>query len=194
MSEQVVVTHDPDIAAERRLLYGIVAEFADTASVIEAARRVRQAGYSRLEAYSPFPVHGLDTACGHTENKVPWIMFAGGILGGLSGFGLIYFCQVIDYKLNIGGRPLYSWPTFIPITFEMTVLIAAISGIVSMFLLNGLPQPYHPLFDVPEFDRATSDRFFLCVEAADPQFTREETMRFMESLGALSVVEVDLRK
>lgn len=175
-------------------LYGIVAEFDSPDAVVLAAKRVREEGYKLIEAYSPFPVHGLDEACGHRENRVPWIMLAGGALGFASGFGLIYFCQVIDYPLNIGGRPLFSWPTFIPITFELTVLLSALSGLIAMFALNGLPMPYHPLFDAPGFDRATNDRFFLCVERGDPRFDRVETAQFLAGLGALAVSEVEERK
>jgi len=125
---------------------------------------------------------------------IPWIMLVGGILGAVGGFSLIYYCQVIAYPLNIGGRPLFGWPSAIPITFECTVLASALSGILGMFILNGLPQPYHPVFDAPNFDRATSDRFFLCIEATDPNFDLGETRQFMETLGALQVSEVELRK
>jgi hypothetical protein len=139
-------------------------------------------------------VEGLSEALGQKDMLVPWIMLAGGIGGCVGGFLLLTFCTTWDYPLNIGGRQLFAWPSFIPITFELTVLLAALSGIGGMFFLNGLPQPYHPVFDAPNFDRATSDRFFLAIDASDPKFDREGARRFMEGLGGLQVSEVELRK
>jgi hypothetical protein len=182
------------VHVDRGLVYGVIAEFDDAPALIEAAGRARAEGYRSVEAYTPFPVEGLSEALGHRDHFVPFIMLGGGFLGALSGFSLLAWTTVIDYPLNIGGRPLFGWPSWIPITFEMTVLLAAISGIVGMFALNGLPMPYHPVFDARNFDRATSDRFFLCVEATDPKFNRVETREFLESLGALHVSEVELRK
>jgi len=146
-------------------LHGVIAEYADADHVIAAAAKARRAGYRRMDAYSPFPVEGLDTALGFRDTLVPLIMLVGGACGALFGFGFLYFCMVVSYPLNVGGQPLYGWPTYIPITFECTVLFSALSGAIGMFMLNGLPQPYHPVFDAPNFDRATSSSFFLCIEA-----------------------------
>ena len=179
---------------EAERLYGIIAEFEDAPHVLEAARRTYEAGYRRIDAYTPFPVEGLSDALGQRDFYVPWIMLAGGILGGAAGFGLLYFTTVIDYRLNIGGRPLFAWPSFIPITFEMVVLTSALAGIVGMFAISGLPMPYHPVFSAPNFDLATSSRFFLCIEAEDPHFDRVKTYEFMQGLGAAQVSEVELRK
>lgn len=181
-------------APEETPLYGLIAEFEHAGDVVDAARRSREAGYRRMDAYSPFPVDGLSDALGHRDEYVPIIMLVGGILGLALGFGFLYYCMVITYPLNIGGRPAYSWPFYIPITFECTVLLAALSGVVGMFALNGLPMPYHPVFDAPHFDRATSRSFFLCIEATDPSFDVEQTRRFLESLKPLQVTEVELRK
>jgi hypothetical protein len=179
---------------EERLVYGILAEFEDAHDLLSAARLTRDAGYRKIDAYTPFPVEDLSDALGQRDWHVPKIMLAGGFMGGMVGWGMLYFCTVVDYPLNIGGRPLFAWPSYIPITFELIVLLSALSGIVGMFMLNGLPSPYHPLFDAPDFTRVTSDRFFLCIEAADPRFDRDETMKFLENLGAARVTEVELRK
>jgi hypothetical protein len=181
-------------AEEERFLYGIIAEFEDAGQVIAAARRAHEAGYRRMDAYTPFPVEGLSDALGHRDIAVPMIMLAGGVLGAIGGFGFLWWTMAVDYPVNIGGRPLLSWPSFIPITFECTVLLSALSGVIGMFLLNGLPQPYHPVFDAPDFAKATSSGFFLCIESTDPHFDREETRRFMETLGAEQVSEVELKK
>src|SRR3954468_16947795 len=175
-------------------LYGVIAEFDNPEAVIASAAKARAAGYRRMDAYSPFPVEGLDDALGFRDTLVPLIMLVGGICGALFGFGLLYYCMVVSYPLNVGGQPRFGWPTYVPITFECTVLLSALSGAFGMFMLNGLPQPYHPVFDAPHFDRATSDRFFLCVEATDPSFDLDETRLFMETLGSLNVSEVELRK
>lgn len=174
--------------------YGLLAEFHDAHAVIHAAQKVRDEGYTKIDAYSPFPVEGLSEALGHRDFHVPRIMLAGGILGGLGGFSLLHWCTTIAYKMNIGGRPLVPWPTWLPITFECTVLIAAFSGVFGMLILNGLPQPYHPLFDAPNFNRASSDLFFLCVEAEDPKYDLAETQSFLEGLGPDRVTEVMLKK
>ncbi len=193
-----VTTVSPEELHERPpqpvTLYGLVAEFDDAHRVIDAASRTREAGYRLIDAYTPFPVEGLSDALGQRDKSVPFIMLAGGLMGAVGGFSFLTWATVYDYPLNIGGRTLFGWPSFIPITFELTVLLAALSGIAGMFMLNGLPMPYHPVFDTPNFERATSDRFFLCVEAADPNFNREETRQFLEGLGALQVSEVELKK
>ena len=180
--------------AEDRLLWGYMAEFEHAEDVLSAARRSNEAGYRRMDAYTPFPIEGLSEALGFRDHKVPLAMLLGGVLGCAGGFFLIYYCIVLAYPLNIGGRPIWSWPMYIPVTFEVTVLVAALAGVIGMFAFNGLPQPYHPVFDHPDFDRATSDRFFLCIEARDSRFDVEGTRVFMESLGAMNVSEVELRK
>jgi len=180
--------------ADRPVLYGFVAEFEEPETLIAAARRMHEAGYRRIDAYTPLPVEGLSEALGQTDHIIPWIMFVGGLTGAAVGFGMIYWTTVIDYPLNIGGRPLFAWPSYIPITFELTVLLSALTGIFGMFAVNGLPAPYHPVFDAPHFEDATSHRFFLGIEATDPRFDRETTRQFMETLGAAQVSEVELRK
>lgn len=179
---------------ERVLVFGITAEFEDAPHIIAAANKTREAGYKKIDAYVPFPVEGLSDALGQRDHYVIHIMLAGGFIGALTGFGLQYWTTLLEYPLNIGGRPLYAWPSWIPITFECTVLFAALSGIFGMFAINGLPEPYHPMFDAPNFDRASNDRFFLTIEAHDPKFDREKTRQFLESLGALNVAEVELKK
>jgi hypothetical protein len=195
VSETLVRGHESAGAPpEERFLYGIIAEFEDADHVIAAAKRAYEAGYRKMDAYTPFPVEGLSEALGFRDVYIPTMMLVAGILGCIGGFGLIYYCLGISYPLNIGGRPIMSWPYYLPITFECTVLAAALAGVFGMFAINGLPQPYHPVFDAPEFHLATSSRFFLCIEHTDPHFDRDATRRFMDSLGAERVSEVELRK
>jgi hypothetical protein len=172
-------------------LHGLMAEFADHERAVEAARRAYEAGYRTMEAYTPFPVEGLSDALGHKRTAVPLIVMIGALCGGSGGYFMMWYASVVDYPLNIGGRPLHSWPAFVPITFELMVLAAALSAIVGMLLLNRLPQPHHPVFNLPEFERASTDRFFLCIEAGDPRFDAIATRRFLESLAPLSVKEVE---
>ncbi|MBO0719296.1 MAG: DUF3341 domain-containing protein [Blastocatellia bacterium] len=172
-------------------MYGVIAEFDDPNAVVAAARRTFDAGYRRINAYSPYPIEELSEAIGYHRSYVPLVVLIGGILGGLGGFSLQAWVSAIAYPLNVGGRPLISTPAFIPITFECTVLVAALSAFVSMIIMNRLPQPYHPVFNVPAFDRASQDRFFLCIKADDPRFSATETRAFLEGLGARSVSEVD---
>jgi hypothetical protein len=172
-------------------IYGIMAEFDDPNAVVAAARRTHDAGYRRINAYSPYPVEELSEAIGYHRNYVPLVVLVCGILGGLGGFALQAWTSAIDYPLNIGGRPLISTPSFIPITFECTILLAALAAFLGMVIMNRLPQPYHPVFNVPAFSRASQDRFFLCVKADDPRFNAKETRAFLESLGAKNVSEVD---
>src|SRR5574341_462309 len=174
-----------------RLFYGLMAEFDNPEALLGAARRAYAEGYRNMDAYSPFPVEGLAEAIGFYHTRVPFFVLLGGILGCLGGFYLQYWVSVIDYPINVGGRPLNSWPSFIPVTFELTVLVAALSAVLGLLALNGLPMPYHPVFNVPRFALATRDRFFLCIEATDPQFDREETRRFMERLVPREVSEVE---
>ncbi len=176
----------------RSHIYGVLAEFPTPHELIHAVEKTREAGYRRIEAYTPFPVEGLSEALALKRNKVPLITLIGGLTGGLGGFFFQYWVSVIAYPVNIGGRPLNSWPAFIPVTFELTVLGAALSAVFGMLALNGLPRPHHPLFNVQRFVRhATSDRFFLCIEARDPKFNLSESARFLKGLHAAHVSEVE---
>jgi len=172
-------------------IYGLLAEFSDPNELITAARRAREDGYTRLDAYTPFPIEELSEVLGVHSNRLPMIVLSGGIVGCLAGLGLQYWTSVIDYPINVGGRPFFSLPSFIPITFETTVLVAALSAVLGMLALNGLPMPYHPVFNVPRFALATRDRFFLCIEATDPRYDREATRRFLERLAPREISEVE---
>ena len=167
-----------------------MAEFDSPTELVAAVHRTRAAGYRNIDAYTPFPIEELGEALGIHERRLPLIVLIGGITGGLAGYLLQYWTSVIDYPLNVGGRPLHSWPSFLPITFETTVLAAALSAVLGMLALNGLPMPYHPVFNVPRFALATRDQFFLCIEATDSQFDRADTRRFLETLRPLGVSEV----
>src|ERR671914_1466979 len=167
--------------------WGLLAEFDDVNQTVEAARRVYAEGYRSIDAYSPFPVEPLWEAIGANDKRPQLFTLLGGIAGMLGGFGLCYWVSVIAYPLNIAGRPLNSWPAFIPITFETTILIASFSALLSMIALNGLPMPYHPVFNVPAFALASRNRFFLCIESRDPKFDREATQRFLEGLDPRGV-------
>ena len=176
----------------RSHIYGVVAEFPTPHELIHAVEKTREAGYRRIEAYTPFPVEGLAEALALKRNNVPLITLIGGLTGGLGGFFFQYWVSVIAYPLNIGGRPLNSWPAFIPVTFELTVLGAALSAVFGMLALNGLPRPHHPLFNVHRFVKhATSDRFFLCIEARDPKFHLKESAHFLKGLNASHINEVE---
>ena len=172
-------------------LYGLMAEFENADAVLEASKKTYAAGYRRLDAYSPFPVHGLAEAVGYKRRILPWIVLAGGIVGGLGGFFLQYWVSVIDMPLNVGGRPLNSWPSFIPVTFECTILGASLSAVLGMLGLNGLPRPHHPVFNVPRFGRATTNRFFLLIESRDEQFDVSGTREFLKSLDPSEVMDVE---
>lgn len=176
---------------ERRRLYGLMAEFDEPTSVVAAARRAHEEGYRRMDAYTPFPIEELTEAIGIRHTRLPLIVLIGGIAGCLGGFLLCYWVSTIAYPLNIGGRPLNSWPSFIPVTFECTILLAALSAVFGMLALNGLPQPYHPVFNVPSFEQASRDRFFLCIEASDPIFQEQVTREFLMELGATEVNDVE---
>lgn len=168
-----------------------MAEFENSQDLVNAARQARAAGYRRMDAYTPFPVEGLAEALQLGSTRVPFIVLIGGIIGAVLGYGMQYYLSAVDYPLNIGGRPYHSWPAFIPVTFEMTILVAGLFAVLGMLALNGLPMPYHPVFNVPRFALATRDRFFLCIEATDPLFDREETRRFLERLLPRVVTEVE---
>ncbi|MDQ3071298.1 MAG: DUF3341 domain-containing protein [Acidobacteriota bacterium] len=170
--------------------YGLMAEFETADGLLAASRKVRDAGFTKFEAYSPFPIHGLGEAVGFKEKLVSKLVLAGGITGLLVGAGLEYWSQVIAYPMNIGGRPHNSWPMYVPPAFETTILFAAIAAVFGMLALNGLPQPYHPVFNAPGFERASQDRFFLVVEAGDPKFDADGTRQMLSSLQPREVVEV----
>jgi hypothetical protein len=171
--------------------YGLLAEFHDPASLVAAAKRATEAGYRRVDAFSPFPVHGLDDALKFHDRRLPLLVLGGGITGALAGFGLQVWINLIEYPLNVGGKPHFSWPMFIPVTFETTVLFAAFAAVFGMIVLNGLPQPYHPVFNAPRFALASRDRFFLLIEAADPKFDRASTRAFLDTLHPHEVVDVN---
>lgn len=171
--------------------YGLLAEFDSAEALLKATRRAYEAGYRKMDAFTPFPVEGLDAALGFHRTGLPWIALIAGVIGAVGGFALQYWTSVIDYPINVGGRPLNSWPSFIVVSFELTILLAAGGTVLGMLALNGLPMPYHPVFNVSEFKLASNDRFFLCIEAADPQFDPEQTRRFMEGLDAREVYDVE---
>jgi hypothetical protein len=176
--------------ARRDPIYGIMAEFDSPTALLEAARKTYQAGYKKIDAYSPFPIDGLAEEIGFLHDEVPLVVLICGIIGGLSGYLMQYWCDAIDYPLNIGGRPYHSWPAFIVITFEMTILFGGISALLGMLALNGLPMPYHPVFNVPRFSSASKDRFFLIVFSSDKKYDPDETFKFMHALNPRSVSEV----
>ena len=171
-------------------IYGMMAEFDSATSLVEAARKTHEAGYRKIDAYSPFPVEELAEAIGFHTNRVALVTLIGAIIGGLTGYLMQYWIAVIDYPVNVAGRPEHSWPSFIVVTFEMTILFGGISAVFGMLALNGLPMPYHPVFNVPRFALASRNRFFLCIEARDRQFDLEGTKRFLETLEPREVTTV----
>lgn len=171
-------------------LFGLMARFETPEALYEAAARTCAEGYTRTDAHCPFPIHGLAEALGMKRSKLSSLVLAGGVLGAMGGFGLQYWVSCVTYPVNVGGRPYFSWPSWIPVIFECTVLGAALAAVVFMITLNGLPMPHHPLFDAPEFERASNDGFFLSIEAGDPRFRRDRTRAFLEGLGAAAVHEV----
>lgn len=171
--------------------YGLMAEFDSAQALLDAAYQVHAAGYTRADAFSPFPIHGLAEALGFRERKIAPIVLGGGIAGALAGYGLEYWTQVISFPMNIGGRPYHSWVSFIPPAFETTILFAAFSAGICMLVLNGLPQPYHPVFGAERFHLASQTKFFLAIEASDPKFDANATRLFLSGLKATEVVEVE---
>lgn len=172
-------------------IYGILAEFDTTTEIVRAAEKVRDAGFTKTDAFSPFPIHEMDEALGIRRTILPYLVFGGGITGLLVGLALQYGTHVIDYPLIVGGRPFFSLPAFIPPMYELTILLAAFAAVFGMIILNGLPKPYHPVFNVPRFNLATREKFFLLIKADDPKFDYEETKSFMESLNPQEVFDVD---
>ena len=171
-------------------LYGLMAEFETPGALVAAAEKARLAGYRKLDAYSPIPIEELNEALALPRTRLPKLVFIGGLLGSIAGFALQYFSAAIAYPMNIGGRPFNSWPQFVPVMFETTVLGAALTCFIGMWALNRLPQPYHPVFNVPAFARASTDRFFLVIETIDPAFRPDETRKFLEGLHPVGVSEV----
>jgi hypothetical protein len=171
-------------------IYGLMAEFDNPSALVAATRAVREKGYRRIDAYSPFPIEELSEALHLHKNKLPLIVLCGGIFGGLLGYLMQYYVTVVYFPINIAGRPLHSWPAYIIITFELTILLASISAVLGLFALCGLPMPYHPTFNVPRFALASRNRFFLCIESTDPLFEHDATCQFLESLEPREVSEV----
>ena len=171
-------------------VYGVMAEFDDPTSLVNAARAAHDEGYKKLDAYTPFPIEELHEVLHLHKNKLPLIVLCGGVLGALTGYLLQYFVTVIYFPINVAGRPLHSWPSYIVITFELTILFGALATVLGLLGLCGLPMPYHPVFNVPRFSAASRDRFFLCIEATDPMFNLQTTSRFLESMEAKEVSEV----
>jgi hypothetical protein len=177
--------------AKASALYGLIAEFDDPTSLVAATERAHAEGYRRMDAYSPFPIEELHHALGARPTRLPLIVLIGGITGCLGGYALQYWASAIAYPLNVAGKPLHSWPAFVPVTFECTILVAALSAVLGMLALNGLPMPYHPVFNVERFTaHASQDRFFVAIEATDPKFDLEATRRFLETLGPREVATV----
>ncbi len=167
----------------RPAIYGLMVEFLTATEVLQAARSARQAGYREMDAYTPYPVDGLAAELGMRRSRVPFVVLMAGLVGAGVGFFMQYYSMAIDYPWNVGGRPYNSWPVFIPITFEVMVLVGAFGAFLGMMFLNGLPHPHHPVFNVPQFARSSQDRFFLCIEATDPHFDQATTAEFLASLG-----------
>src|SRR5688572_8181487 len=172
-------------------IFGLMAEFPDATSLVEAAKRTHAEGYRQTDAYSPFPIHELFDALHAHDNRVQRNVLLGGITGCLGGFGLCYWVSAVAYPLNVGGRPFNSWPAFIPVTFELTIPIASFAAVARWFLLRGLPMPYHPVFNVPRFAETASEKgFFLTIESIDPKFDRQQTVEFLKGLGAREINEI----
>jgi Protein of unknown function (DUF3341) len=171
-------------------IYGLMAEFDSAQELMAAAEKAHAAGYEKLDAYSPFPIEGLAEAIGFHKNRVALVVLIGGLIGGLSAYALQYWVAVITYPVNVGGRPLHSWPSFIIVTFELTILFGGLSAAIGMLALNGLPMPYHPVFNVPEFAKASENKFFLVVFSSDPKYDAAGTRSFLAGLSPRMVAEV----
>jgi hypothetical protein len=169
--------------------YGVIAEFESAQPLIHAIEAAKADGYSVMEAYTPLPVHEVSAALGY-KSRLPWLVFAGGALGAFSGFFMQYYLSVHEYALNIGGKPLNSWPAFIVVTFEMTILFAALSAVLGMLALNGLPRPHHPVHNVPAFEEASRHRFFLMILERDPKWDLDAVKKLFEAVHPMSIHEV----
>jgi hypothetical protein len=176
--------------SEQRRLYGLMGEFDSAERLLHATRSAHSAGYRRMDAFSPLHIHGLARALGMHGTRLPWLVLLGGIAGALGGYAVQWYGNAWDYPYNAGGRPLHSWPAFVPVTFELSVLCAALAAVLGMLARNGLPKPYHPVFNAPRFARASRDRFFLCIESSDERFDADGVRRLLMSLHATDVVEV----
>ena len=172
-------------------LFGLMAEFENPNDLVEAARKTREAGFTKIDAYTPYPIEALTEALDIHDHRMPAVVLGGGIVGALFGYGLCYWTTVIDYPLNLGGKPFHSAPAFIIPTFETTILFAAFAAVLGMLALNGLPMPYHPVFNTPRFALASRDRFFLSIEAKDPKFDRDATWKFLTGLKPTVVMDVE---
>jgi len=178
------------MSAEKRV-YGLIAEFDSPQALLDGAREAYEHGYRKMDAFSPFPIEGLAEAMGFTRDRLPLLVLIGGIFGLVGGYGLAYWTSAIAYPINVGGRPFHSWPSFLPITFETTVLVAALTAVLGMLALNGLPEPHHPVFNAERFALASRDRFFLLIEASDLLYDRDSVRRFLRGLHAAHVSEVE---
>lgn len=170
--------------------FALVGVFDTPAALLRACEALRDVGYRRFDAHTPYPVHGMERAMGLRRSRVPWVAFVGGIAGGLLGFGLQMWTMGADYPLNLSGKPFYAFQAYVPVTFELTILLAAIGAFLSMWALNGLPLLFHPVMQHPRFPEASDDRFLLSVEAADPEFEAERTRELLAALGAKDIEEV----
>ncbi|SRR5579872_4945183 len=171
-------------------IYGLMAEFEQPVELVEAAKAAFAAGYREMDTYTPYPLEEAAEAVGVRHNRVPLVVLCGAMLGMIGGYSLQYWVSALNYPINVGGKPYHAWPAFIPVTFECAILGASLAAVFGMIALNGLPQPYHPVFNCPNFERASRDRFFLCIESRDPKFDLEETRRFLQTLHAAEVTEV----
>jgi hypothetical protein len=176
--------------SDEKKLYGMLAQFGSAPALMTAVEKARAGGYCKMEAYSPYPIHGLSEALGFKRTKLPYLIFLGGMTGAIGGFGMMWSSAAYFYPINVAGRPYFSWEAFVPITFECMILLAAFTAVLGMLGLNGLPQPYHPLFNSEAFSHASRDKFFLCIEGTDPQFSIESTRKFLESLAPEEIDEV----
>ncbi|HEY3782774.1 MAG TPA: DUF3341 domain-containing protein [Fimbriimonadaceae bacterium] len=174
-------------AVAEKTYYGLVAEYESAEDLVRAANAVYDEGFRDIDAFAPFPVHGLPEALGFEDSRLPWMIFVGGCTGGLGGFALQWWVSAGAYAHNVGGRPLFSWPAFIPITFECTVLFSALTAVFGMFALNKLPMPHHPVFETPNFNRASQDAFFLAVESRDPLYDPEAVRTLLEKTSAVNI-------
>lgn len=174
----------------REGIYGLMAEYDTVPDLVNAAEKAHEIGYRRMDTYSPFPIEPAAEAIGFHKNRVALVVLIGGLLGGTGGYSLAYWISVLAYPINTGGKPWHSWPVFIPPTFECTVLGASLAAFIGMLAMNGLPMPYHPVFNAPNFALASKDKFFLCIEAADPQFDLTKTRQFLEQTNPRVVTEV----